>query len=85
MRIFLWRRGKSPHRWKSRSAGERALRYHLESTGGLSSKEKERMNTPKSKMTDELRFMVTLCAAGNGYSLLSRSDHRATAHPCAGR
>ena len=25
--IILWRRGKSPHRWKSRRAGERALRY----------------------------------------------------------
>jgi DNA-binding transcriptional regulator YiaG len=23
----LWRRGKSPHRWKSRRAGGRALRY----------------------------------------------------------
>jgi hypothetical protein len=39
------------------------------------------MNTQKSKMTDELRFMVTLWVAGNEYSLLSRSDHRAAAHP----
>src|SRR5208282_3343976 len=26
-RIMLWRRGKSPRRWKSRRAGGRALRY----------------------------------------------------------
>jgi len=26
---WFWRRGKNPHRWKSRRAGGRALRYRL--------------------------------------------------------
>jgi len=27
--LSCWRRGKNPHRWKSRRAGGRALRYRL--------------------------------------------------------
>jgi len=32
--LFCWRRGKSPHRWKSRRAGPRALRYKRAAESG---------------------------------------------------
>jgi hypothetical protein len=65
MRIILWRRGKNPHRWISRRAGVRALRYHASTNLVLLCPDVRKAFRSERAVSDALRLVIDLRKVGS--------------------
>ena len=57
--------GKNPHRWKSRRAGERALRYHAGTNLVLLDPDVRKAFRSQRAVNDALRLVIALRMVGS--------------------
>ena len=63
--VSAMRRGKNPHRWKSRRAGPRALRYHAGTNLVLLDPDVRKAFRSERAVNDALRLVIELRKVGS--------------------